>query len=109
MPDIIPRIGADSKIELVDERNIKIEGLSALSVWEAAFLGRALLACSATFVKLHPPVGDLVADAHLPIGRWIVKLADDDNVRHRARSDQRRRSQPSHHVSEPERKQQLSQ
>lgn len=75
MSEIIPRIGANRMVELVDERNVKIEGLSDLTAEDAAFLGRALLACSATLVELHPKVGELVADTHLPIARWIAKLA----------------------------------
>ena len=78
MSETIAKIAPDRKVELVnDDRMQKIEAVEAMDPQNAAFLARAILACSAALSGPHPPsVGTVGGDAHLPIVRWIVSSSN---------------------------------
>lgn len=73
MPEIIPRIGADRKVELTNDGSATLVGADPMTPQEAAFLARGILACAASISAPNaPPPGTLVGDVHLPIMRWAT-------------------------------------
>jgi hypothetical protein len=75
MSETIARIADGGKIELVDERMIKIVGAQQMTPEEAAFLARGLLACAAVLtINKSAKQGAMIGDAHLPVLKWEVKV-----------------------------------
>jgi len=73
MAEVIAMISEDGKIELVDERIVKIVGTGSMTPADAAFLARSLLSCAAHIsLEPSPKVGALIGDLHLPILKWTV-------------------------------------
>jgi hypothetical protein len=75
MSETIAIIGQDGKVELVDDRMIKIAGVSAMSPEDAAFLARSLLSCAAVLAANNPSpkIGALCDGAHLPVLKYTIR------------------------------------
>jgi hypothetical protein len=73
MSELIPRIGQNKKIELIDDKMVRIAGIDPMTPMEAAFLARSLLACAAVIsLEASPKINSLCADVHFPILKWAV-------------------------------------
>jgi hypothetical protein len=73
MGETIATIAEGGNIELVDERMVKIAGASPMTPEDAAFLARSLLSCAAILAAdKSAKIGQLYADAHFPILKWVV-------------------------------------
>lgn len=70
MSGIIPRIGADKKVELTEGGSATLA--DPMTAKEAAFLGRGILACATATLAPNAPLGALVGDMHLPIIKWAT-------------------------------------
>jgi hypothetical protein len=62
MSETIARISKDGKVELVDDKMVRIAGVAAMSPEDAAFLARGLLSCAAV-LSINPSqeIGGLCA------------------------------------------------
>jgi|SRR5208282_170426 len=75
MTDVNARIGLQGTVELADEHSIKLAGVSPMTPFDAAFLGRELLGCAAALSSANsPPIGTNVTDPLLPIMEWATGL-----------------------------------
>jgi hypothetical protein len=74
MSETIARIGQDEKVELVDDKMVKVPGVAPMSPEDAAFLARSLLSCAAVLtVDPSAEIGALCADAHFPVLKYTIK------------------------------------
>jgi hypothetical protein len=68
MGETIARIGEGGSVELVDEKMVKIAGVSPMTPADAAFLARSLLSCAALLaLDKSAKIGALCADLHFPV------------------------------------------
>jgi hypothetical protein len=75
MGETIAMVGQGGKVELIDSRMVKIDGVSSMTPAEAAFLARSLLSCAALIaLGATPNIGAVVADLHFPVLKWSVTL-----------------------------------
>jgi hypothetical protein len=73
MGETIARIGEGGKVELVDERMVKIAGASLMTPVDAAFLARSLFSRAALLaLDQSTTIGMHVADLHFPILKWVI-------------------------------------
>jgi hypothetical protein len=73
MAEIMARVAAAGRIELVDDTSAAIESVEPLTPSDAAYLARGMLACAVALSCPNPPqTGTIVGDAHMPIMKWAV-------------------------------------
>jgi hypothetical protein len=81
MGETIARIAEGGKIELVDERMIRIPGAEAMTADAAAFLARSLLSCAAVLAfDKKARSGSLPGDAHFPVLQWKVSVGAESRL-----------------------------
>jgi len=81
MTEIMARIGPESSVELADDHSVKIEGVDPMTPLDATWLARGLLSCAAALTGTNPPkVGEIIADAHLPVVAWATGPFPDTGV-----------------------------
>jgi len=74
MREIMPKIGPDRGIEIVEHQSSgKTTRIGSMSPEDGAYLGRGILACAAALCRPDPPqFGTILWDAHLPVLGWAV-------------------------------------
>ena len=73
MTEIMARINAEGRVELIDDRSARIESAATLTPFDTAYLARGMLACAAALSSASPPkAGAIGGDAHLPVMKWVV-------------------------------------
>lgn len=78
MSETIASIGQDGKIELVDDKMVRIAGISAMSPEDAAFLARGLLSCAAVLsIDPKQEAGALCDGAHFPVLQYTIRTMAD--------------------------------
>jgi len=74
MSETIARIGQDGKVELVDDKMVRIAGVAAMSPEDAAYLARGLLSCAGVLsINPSPEVGALCDGAQLPALKYTIR------------------------------------
>jgi hypothetical protein len=78
MSETIARIAQDGKIELVDDKMVRIAGLAPMTPEDAAFLARGLLSCAVVLaVNQSTEVGALCDGAQFPVLKYAIKTMTD--------------------------------
>ncbi|MGB8898726.1 MAG: hypothetical protein WCC90_05520 [Methylocella sp.] len=73
MTEIMARINAEGRVELIDDRSARIEAAATMTPFDTAYLARGMLACAAALSSASPPkAGAIGRDTDLPVMKWVV-------------------------------------
>jgi len=73
MTEVVARINAEGRVELIDVRTARIESAATMTPFDTAYLARGMLACAAALSSASPPkAGAIGGDADLPVMKWVV-------------------------------------
>jgi hypothetical protein len=73
MDEIIPMVGPEANIEIVEHHSGKIRSRIFMTPQDGAYLARGLLSSAAALCGSNPPPpGTIIQDSHIPVLKWAV-------------------------------------